>query len=199
VRLKSMLTRIPDRRPGKAFVLAFILFAGGLPSSMTHAVAEPDRSKTLPPFNDLVITDSLNIARAERPSSGLWITCSEGSQIRLLLITRLPIEEEFAGNGTRSEGRAELSVLSDGIRTVQAIKRAPRLIFRQATWRRDDENDIVLMPPQSIEEVQILSRAFLPAPPAVVRVDIAETGTEMAGAIDGQAIMAFNKNCLAKK
>lgn len=55
------------------------------------------------------------------------------------------------------------------------------------------------MPPQSIEEVQILSRAFLPAPPAVVRVDIAETGTEMGGTVDGQAIMAFNKNCLAKK
>ncbi|MDR9805537.1 hypothetical protein [Rhizobium hidalgonense] len=197
--MKSKLTRLPDSLPGNALVLGVILLAGGLPCSMTHAVAEPDRSKALPQLNDLVITDSLNIARAERPSSGLWITCSGGSQIRLLLITRLPIEEEFAGNGTRSEGRAELRVLPDGIRTVEAIKRAPRLNFRQATWRRDDENDIVLMPPQSIEEVQILSRAFLPAPPAVVRVDIAETGTEMGGTVDGQAIMAFNKNCLAKK
>lgn len=192
MRLKTMLRLLPDSFCGRAFALPFMLI-------VTPAVAEPDRSKTLPPLYDLVVTDSLKIAHAERPSSGLWITCSEGSQIRLLLITRLPIEAEFAGNGTRSERRAEISVLSDGARTVQAIKRAPRLIFREATWRRDHENDIVLMPPLSIEEVQILARAFLPAPPAVVRVDIAETGTEMSGGVEGQTITAFTQSCLAKK
>lgn len=38
MRLKSMLTRMPDKLPNKAFVLG------------TRAVAEPDRRKTLPPM-----------------------------------------------------------------------------------------------------------------------------------------------------
>ncbi|TAT97675.1 hypothetical protein ELI49_28290 (plasmid) [Rhizobium ruizarguesonis] len=32
------------------------------------------------------------------------------------------------------------------------------------------------------------SQAFLPASPAVVKIDIAETGTELYGAVDGRAI-----------
>lgn len=203
--MKSMLRHLPHNLRSRASALAVTLvvssfpFSNGLVELVTFAIAEPDRAKMLPPLHDLVLTDSLKIAAAERPTSGLWITCSEGPQIRLLLITRLPIEEEFAGNGTRTEERAELSILSDGIRTVQAIKRAPRLIFRQATWRRDHETDIVLMPPLSIEEVRTLSLEFLPAHPAVVRVDIAETGTEMPGAVDGQTIIAFTNNCLANQ
>jgi hypothetical protein len=39
-----------------------------------------------------------------------------------------------------------------------------------------------------LEAASLLSKAFLCTSPAVVRIDIAETGTELRGAVDGRAI-----------
>ncbi|WP_163880922.1 hypothetical protein [Rhizobium laguerreae] len=191
-----------DGIQSKAFVVILALLTTNWPLSIgvsafvTTAFAESDRGQTLPPLPGIIATDSLTIAKAERPASGLWITCSEGPQIRLALNTRLPIEEEFARNGTRPEERTHIIILAENIRTVQAIKHAPHMLFRQATWRRDGENDVVLTPPLSVEKASLLSQAFLPAPPAVVRIDIAETGTEMRGTADGRAIAEFTRRCL---
>ncbi|MBX4860001.1 hypothetical protein HJA86_08410 [Rhizobium bangladeshense] len=191
-----------DDIQSKAFVVILALLTINWPlpiggsAFVTTAFAEPDRGQILPLLPGIVATDSLTIARGERPASRLWITCSEGPQIRLALNTRLPIEEEFARNGTRPAERIHIIILAENIRTVQAIKRAPHMPFRKATWLRDDENDVVITPPLSAAEASLLSQAFLPAPPAVVRIDIAETGTEMRGAADGRAIAEFVRRCL---
>lgn len=184
------------------FLLTFAAINGHFSKTVfgwVAAAAQPDRGETFPSLPRVVATDKLQIARGGRRPSGLWIVCSEGSQIRLALNTRLPIEEEFARNGTRSESRARLIVLAENIRTFQAIKNAPSILFQEATWRRDDENDVVLTSSLSAEELSILSRAFLPAPPAVVRIDVAETGTEMRGTADGGAIAEFATRCLARE
>ncbi|MBB3742660.1 MULTISPECIES: hypothetical protein [Rhizobium] len=193
---------VRDGIQSKTFVVILALLTINWPHSIgvsafvTTAFAELDRRQILPPLPGIVAVDSLTIARGERPASELWITCSEGPQIRLALNTRLPIEEEFARNGTRSQERTHIIILAENIRTVQAIKSAPHMLFGQTTWRRDDENDVVLTPPLSVEEAGLLSQAFLPAPPAVVRIDIAETGTEMRGTVDGRAIAGFTRRCL---
>jgi len=186
-----------------AFVLTLIAinwqFSKAVFAFLTTTVAEPDRGEKLPPLPGIFATDNFQIARGGRRPSGLWLTCSEGPQIRLALNTRLPIEEEFARNGTRSGLQTQLMVLAENVRTYQTIKNAPHILVRGATWRRDDENDVLLTPPLSADEVGALSQAFLPSPPAVVRISAAETGTEMPGTADGRAITEFAKHCLAKK
>lgn len=185
------------------FLLTFAAINGHFSKTVfgliTAAAAQLDRGETFPSLPGVAATDKLQIARGGQRPSGLWIVCSEGPQIRLALNTRLPIEEEFARNGTRSESRARLIVLAENIRTFQAIKNAPSILFQEAMWRRDDENDVVLTSSLSAEEISILSRAFSPAPPAVVRIDVAETGTEMRGTADGGAIAEFATHCLTRE
>lgn len=151
--------------------------------------------EALPPLPGVVITDKIQIARGGRRPSGLWITCSEGAKIRLALNTRLPVEVH-ARNGTHASIRASLSISAKNSRTPQAIRESTVLAFSEATWRRDDENDVVITPPLSKQEADILSAAFLPTTPARVRWDFFETGTEMPGVVDGNLISAFLEHCL---
>lgn len=183
-----------------AFVLALAAlnwqFSREAIGYLSAKATKPDHGETLPEFPGIAVLDRFQIARGGGRSSGLWVTCSEGSQVRLALNTRLPIEEEFARKGTYPNVYTVLFMQTVDIRTYEAIKSAPRIVFPRATWRRDSENDSLLTPPLSAVELDTLSKAFLPTPPVRVRIDAVETGTEMRGTVDGRAITAFAARCL---
>ncbi len=141
------------------------------------------------------MTDALAIAKGGNRRSGLWITCSNETEVRLGLNTRLPIEEQFARNGTFSGLHMQVSVLRENIRTYANIKGSPRLIFDDAIWRRNDESDLLFTPPLSADDIRTLVQSFVPAAPAIVRVDASETGTEMAGIVEGSTISGFATKC----
>ena len=156
---------------------------------------EVDRSNVLPLLPGIEVTARLPIARGDRPSSSLWIVCAAGPQAKLALNTRLP--DRYPEYRTYPGLDATLVVLTAGIRTMEMIKDAPRIDFAETILRRDAQNDVVLMPSLSTDELSVLSKAFLPLPPAVVRIDVFETGTEMSGVADGVAITKFADRCLS--
>jgi len=155
----------------------------------------PDYAETLSPFDGVLLADTLAIAKGGNRRSGLWITCSNDQHVRLGLNTRLPIEKQFARNGTFSGLHMQISFLRENIRTYANIKGSPRLIFEEAKWQRSDESDLLFTPPLSTNDIRTLVQSFVPAAPAIVRVDASETGTEMAGIVDGRAISGFATKC----
>ena len=62
----------------------------------------PNYSEKLSSLDEVAVTDALAIAKGGNRRSGLWITCSNETEVRLGLNTRLPIEKQFARNGTFS-------------------------------------------------------------------------------------------------
>lgn len=160
------------------------------------AKGRPDYAGTLPRLHGINVNDKLPIARGGDTRSGLWITCPNDQRIRLALNTRLPIEKEFAGIGTFSGIHMEISVLRDNIRTYANIKQSPRIIFEEAVWQRTDESDVLFTSPMSTNDIRRLFQSFVSTAPAIVRIDAAETGTEMAGIVDGKAISGFASKCI---
>lgn len=154
----------------------------------------PNRAERLPLIDGVTVTDILLIAKSFR-RSGLWITCSNEDNIRLGLNTHLPIELEFASLGHVERLRMYLSVLQDDVRTYSKIKNSPEFIFDEAIWRRNDKSDLLFTPPLAADGIRNLVNAFKPAVPELVRVDAAETGTEMYGVVDGWAIADFATKC----
>jgi len=178
-----------------AAILAFLLATALIIWLVLRAFPVRDRHEWPPSLASNPIVDRLQIARGERPSSALWILCSRKSELRLVLYTRLPIGAEYVRNGTMPGLHAELSILARDTRTSATILNAPRLKFEGATWRRDAQDDFLFTPPLSPEQLAILRQAFLPNPPEVVRLDAAETGTEMRGSIDGNEMSDFITGC----
>lgn len=124
------------------------------------------------------------------------MTCSNDQRVRLVLNTRLPITKEFAGNGTFSGLHMEIRVFRDTIRTYANVRHSPRLVFEEAVWRRNDESDVLLTSPMSTTDIRTLVQSFVPTAPARVRIDAVETGTEMEGVVEGNAIAAFAGKCI---
>src|SRR5581483_1871000 len=153
------------------------------------------RDRTLPPLPDLFVIDKLELASDDRLPSGLWFVCAKPSDLRLVLRTRLPIEADFVRSGTYDHVRVEVTVLRQDVRTIDAIRNAPSFDFHDVTWRGDREDDVLLMPVIMGEEATMLAKAFRPGPPAIVRIDIQETGTEMRGNADGTAVADFARHC----
>ncbi len=90
----------------------------------------------------------------------------------------------------------QISFLRENIRTYANIKGSPRLIFEEAKWQRSDKKAICCHPALISERhPNAESNRFVPAAPAIVRVDASETGTEMAGIVDGRAISGFATKC----
>lgn len=157
-----------------------------------------DRGQTLPPLDDIVATDSIRIARGGRYWSGLWMICSEGSQLRFVLNTWLPNTLDRIRDGWTETLRAGIYIRTDSALTARNLNNYTEFIFREAIWRRQQENDILLTPPFSPEQTANLLAVNLPAPPGRVSVHFAERATIMRGVTDGTAIAAFAKRCLAQ-
>jgi hypothetical protein len=139
--------------------------------------------------------EKLRIADGNRPSSGLWLLCSTASEVRLALDTRIPYPTDLVRNGTMNIN-AELTVLPElRHRTFEAIRSAPRIKFEKTLWRRDDADDLLLMPPLSSAQSAILGQAFRPELAQMVRIDAGETGTEMLATEHNDAISDLIRRC----
>ncbi|MCZ4289608.1 hypothetical protein [Hoeflea alexandrii] len=158
-----------------------------------------DRGETLPPLDDIVTTDSIRIARGGKYWSGLWMICSIGPQIRLVLNTYLPTQLDRIGDGWTESLRADVYIWVDRTIAKHRSETKAKLIFPDAVWRRKGGDDILLTSPLPAAEIPVLSAAYLPTPPERLTMFFAEHGTEMRGVTDGNTISAFAKRCLASE
>lgn len=144
---------------------------------LTRPAIEPDRSKGVPLLENNDIVHSLRIATAPFGASAVWLVCSGDATIRMVLNTRLPIEETFLRNGRYDNIRVQVS-RSDADQPG-TLATTDNLDFHNASLRRDDVGDVVVTPPLAPDALALFLRSPVAQRRDRIRISLMETGTNL--------------------
>lgn len=127
-------------------------------------------------------------------NSSLRLICSEKGEVRLVLYTVLPMPDEFKpGSGSFLE-MGRFSAFKD--RTYEEIKAADETALPATLWTVVDAIDVLATPPLTIEQLDVLAKAFNRPSPFMLTYQIAETNTWLDQSADGVSVASFGKHCL---
>lgn len=182
------------------FVVALLIGSGQVIREaylwLTTLAMEADRSKNIPSLENIDVAHSLRIATAPLGTSAVWLVCSRDTKIRMVMHTRLPIEETYLRNGRYENVRVHAS-RSDADQPVTRTN-MDELVISNATLRRDDAGDMVVTQPLAPDVVSF----FLRSPAAQRRdriwISLMETGTNLRWNAGGDAGM-FAAGCKAAR
>ncbi|HTV68789.1 MAG TPA: hypothetical protein VMF90_09660 [Rhizobiaceae bacterium] len=131
------------------------------------------------------ISDRLEVAsrRHEKPAA-LFLVCSAGGRIGLVLRVKLQVDESFLPAGTK--GKVDIYVR--GVDNGADFQPLLELIDRE-------DLDTLVSPLMGAGELAPLVTAFGPSPPTKVSIMMWETGTYLNGTVDSRAITGFLTSC----
>lgn len=155
-------------------------------------------SDTLPSLPDVAIVDKMVLARAdtgERGGSNLWIVCSEQQLPLLALHTKFLPEEPYLRKGLHLKQQAQFSFWRDEAQSLQNVLNSPRFEFRDATFQRREESDVLFTPYLSKDETDKLLRWYREYPGAV-HISAMESGRLLRSIASVEAISRFLRQCL---
>lgn len=160
-------------------------------------VVETDRTADMPSLPNVAFIERLRLATGSGPSSAVWLICSAGPHVRLVLNTRLPIESAYLENGAYNEVHARIARFKS--LTIEDIRNSPPVKTHGATLRRNDESDVLLTAPLSDDAIALLTHQPAAGHSDIVRIDALETGTTLRWNADSEAISKFAKQCIIAK
>ncbi|MBB1248414.1 hypothetical protein [Rhizobium sp. G21] len=180
----------------------FLFIAAYFTSYTTILLDQVSSTADIPLVTEIRNINELAVNIESETPASLYLACTDGSERRLLLSTRLPGPRYDYRKGNKD----------DAFLYVETIEQKMDLKWTLAErgkddpwggylfWRKNlDEPDTLISAPLTGDQIATISRWFGHAPPSEVSIiGFLETGVFMTGKATGKAIADFDASCSAK-